>query len=146
MAESQIKLPVAKGPMALVIIVGLIVFRLLSIGESDDPDLKAAVERELLTRMGSSIGTMLEDIDPTDSASVNELLERSDIEGIDVHSIRVSKPLLAFGSSDGAIVRVEFTLPGRSSEIEYWLFEHSIAAGWRYRRPSSVVLYYLNFF
>ncbi len=146
MAESNLQIPLAKGPLALVIIVGVIVVRLLSIGESDDPKLRAAIDRELLSKMGGSIGTVLEDIDPADSASIDALVEMSNSANIAVHSVRVSKPLLAFGSSDDAIVRVEYTLPGQSAETDFWRFEHSIAGGWRYQRPSSIVAYYLNFF
>ncbi len=143
MAESNFKI---KGPFALVIVAGLIVFRLLSIGESDDPDLKSAVERQLLSHMGGSVSDMLADIDPEDGAQIDELLEMSDMSAIEIHSMRVSKPLFGgFGSSVEAIVRVDFTLPGQAEETEYWRFTHSTAAGWRYRRPASIAIYYLNF-
>lgn len=146
MSEKGLKLPLAKGPLAFVIIAALLVLRFLTIGEVNDPQLEAAIRTELLSQMGGSISQTIDDVDTTDAGKVEALMEMADAESIALHSVHVSKPLLSFGSSVEAIVRVEYTLPGQQRTIEYWRFSDSAAAGWRYRRPANIASYYLNFF
>ncbi len=146
MSDTRVNIPLAKGPLAIVIIGALLVIRFMTIGEVNDPELDTAIRAELLNDVGASVSQALEDLDPADGNAIDELVQLSDAENITLHSVKVSKPLLAFGSSTDAIVRVEFTLPGRTRRTEYWRFTHSTAAGWRYRRPASVFSYYLNFF
>lgn len=146
MADTKIKIPLARGPLAILIIGALLVVRFITIGEVNDPQLDAAIRTQLLSDMGASVSQALDDLDPADGNAIDELVRLSDTENITLHSVKVSKPLLSFSSSTEAIVRVEFTLPGRSRTTEYWRFTHSTVAGWRYRRPASVVSYYLNFF
>ena len=146
MPDSEVKIPLAKGPLALVILAAFLVLRFLTIGEVDDPDLEAAIRTELLSQMGSSISQMIDDVDPADAGDVAALTELADASNITLHSVRVSKPLLSFGSSVDAVVRVEYTLPGQSRATEYLRFTDSAAAGWRYRRHANVASYYLNFF
>ena len=145
MAENTINIPL-KGPVALVVIAVVLVIRFLTIGESNDAALRAAVQQQLLNDMGASVSQALDELDARDGRAVDELVELSNAENITLHSVKISKPLLSLGSSTDTVVRVDFTLPGRSRTTEYWRFTHSSVAGWRYRRPVTVASYYLNFF
>ena len=49
-----------------------------------------------------------------------------------------------FSDSEDVVVRVDFSLPEAEPRREYWRFEHSVIGGWRYRRPTTIVAYYLN--
>ncbi len=145
MDSLRIKSPAVTGTAALAILAVLFVAQLASIGESDDAGLELAIRSELVLRMGGSVGEMLENLDPRDSAAVDGVVAAANADNIDVHSMRVSKPLFDFDDSFEAVVRVEFTLPGEERTTQYWRFTHSVIAGWRYRRPTSMVFYYLNF-
>ena len=145
MADNTINVPL-KGPVALVVIAVVLAVRFLTIGESNDAALEAAIQQRLLSDMGASVSHALDELDTRDGRAVDELIELSNAENIALHSVKVSKPLLALSSSTDTVVRVEFTLPGRARTTEYWRFTHSSVAGWRYRRPVTIASYYLNFF
>jgi hypothetical protein len=136
------------GPAALVVVVGiLLVFggRIVSRGETDDPRLEREVRQELMIRQGMATGQELDRLTEgeVDREAVARLTELSDAEGIRIHSMKVSAPL---GSSDQRIVEVEFTLPGQGRLTEYWVFDRRGLGGWDYRRRTTKLSYYLNFF
>ncbi len=124
--------------MVLVLVV-----RLATLGETNDPALEVAIHAELQNELGNELGKIIEDFEPTSEEAVAAVLERADHENITLHSIRVSKPLLS--SAAQAIVRLEYSLPGVNRRTEYWHFDHGAVAEWRYRYGSNAVFYYLNF-
>lgn len=143
----QLQLKGKAGIGGLLLVAGLVGLRVASLGESDDPELRRAVQAELLTRMGARTGQDLADIDDVrdvDAETVGDLLARSNPLGIEVHSMRVSRPILAASSSEDVVVQVEFSLPRAEPEREYWLFRHSAVGGWEYRRTTTALSYYLN--
>jgi hypothetical protein len=135
------KIPLTFG-LVLLAAVGLV--RVATLGETNDPALREAVRAELLNDLGARTSKELASFDASKGDGV-ALAKRADPAGIDVHSTKVSKPLISFSSSENAVVLVEYSLPDGPRRSEYWLFEHSAAAGWRYRRETSSLSYYLNF-
>lgn len=146
MAEAQIDLSGGKGLLAAVGVAVLVLVRLFTLGESEDRELHAAIRAHLLNDLGANLGKALEDFDPGDPQAVSAILERADAKGIKLHSVKVSKPVLSFGSNTKTIVYSEFTLPGEGREDAYWRFSDQMIGGWRYRGRSSAASYYLNFF
>lgn len=146
MADAQINLSGGKGLLAAAGVVVLVLIRLFTLGESDDPALHAAIRAHLMNDLGGNLGKALEDFDPGDPQAVSAILERADATGIKLHSVKVSKPVLSFGSTTKAIIYCEFTLPGEGRESVYWRFSDQMIGGWRYRGGSSAASYYLNFF
>jgi hypothetical protein len=143
--ETTFKFTGKKAMIVLGVVIVLVLLRLMTIGESNDPKLREAIRMELMNRLGGRTGQALSEIDKTDPEAVRALAEQADPEGIQVHSMKVSKPLLSFGSKEDVIVQVEFSLPGSFKQKEYWRFKHSLIAGWRYKRRSTALSYYLNF-
>ena len=134
------------GSIIAVLAVGA---RFTTLGESNDPDLLKAVRAELVLRLGARISDDLgaiQSVEEMDTEAAQTLLERADAEGITVHSMTLSKPLLTFATSEKVVVLVEYSFPQGAREREYWLFEHSIIAGWRYRWKTTKFWYYTNVF
>ncbi len=146
MAQMNFEFSGRKGLIALAGVVLLLVVQLASIGETKDSALKEAIHAELKNKMGRELSKVLKDVDPTSEEGVAAVLAQTDDENIILHSAQVSKPLLTFSSKTKTIVRLEYTMPGVNRSLEYWRFEHSVIAGWRYRYNTGVVSYYLNFF
>ena len=133
----------------LIVAVFAVGARVMTLGESDDPGLLEATRAELVLRLGERISDDLSaigSVEELDTEAAGSLLERADSEGITVHSMTVSKPLLTFSTSEEVVVLVEYSLPQGPREKEYWLFEHSLIAGWRYIYRTTAFSYYSNFF
>lgn len=124
-----------------VLVLILFAVRFATIGEVNDDKLTAAIRAELANDLGNNLGQALQE-NKHDIATLTELANPANI---DVYSTAVSKPLLSTGSVTRAVVKVHYALPEQNSVQEYWLFEHSALAGWRYRQRSSALSYYLNF-
>lgn len=135
------------GWAAIAIAVVFVGYRLMTLGNSEDPELRAAVKAELVNDLGGQLGEALETHNGAYSEQdMQRLVDLADRNAIVVLSTKVSKPLLSFGSSEKAIVQVRFSLPEQPVRQEYWRFSHSVLAGWRLRsRHSSALSYYLNF-
>lgn len=145
----EIKLTPKSGLIVVVIAIAVVAVRFATLGESDDPSLRQAVIAELTIRLGGRTGADIDAIEAAggvDEESARRLAERADPEGIQVHSMSVSGPLLSPSSRESMVVRVEYSLPQAARRREYWAFDHSTMAGWRYRRPTTALSYYLNFF
>lgn len=144
MSEVTFKTKPIHGVAAAVVAVVFIGLRLATMGESDDPELRAAVQAELLNDLGGNLGRALEDVDVSDPADIAAVLELADEANIDIHSIQLSRPILSMSTNEKTIARVEYTLPGASRRSEYWRMSNGLVGGWRYRGPSTQVSYYLN--
>jgi len=132
--------------VVLVVALGAIGYRGATLGESDDPQLRRAIQGELLNRLGGRIGEDLSGItvDDINSETLGRLLGRANLAEIEVHSMKAAHPILSWASEEEVVVLVEFSLPEAERDKEYWLFDHSAASGWRYRRPANAISYYLS--
>ncbi len=145
MSEIRFEPRPVHGLAALAVVVALVLVKIATLGETGDPKLHAAIERELMNHLGGRIGQEIDTLDTEDEAAVAAFTARARPDGIEVHSASVSKPLLAVGTRTKAVVRIEYTLPDGPRETVYWRMEHSTIAGWRYHRPTFALMYYLNF-
>ena len=143
----QIKITRTFGVIGLIIAAAAVGLRFATLGESGDPGLHEAIRAELVLRLGGRTGmdlNAIENVEDIDANAARNLLARADAAGIQVHSASVSKPLLSIASSEEVVVRVEYSLPQGPREKEYWLFRHSVIAGWRYLRQVTILSYYTN--
>lgn len=138
MADVKFELSAKSGVVAALVAVVVIGVRFATLGEVDDAKLDAAITAELRDDLPRELIRVVE---AGDAHGAAEALE----EGVRIHSTSVSKPLFSFSSSSDAVVRVEYSLLDAPLQTEYWEFEHSMIAGWRYRRISNQASYYLNF-
>lgn len=134
------------GLVGLVLLVALLGFRLATIGEQKDPDLERTIRMELQNHLSQRTGAQLEKLDPQNTTAVKALVRQADASGIELHSMRVSKPLLGFSSTTEAVIRLEYQLPEGDPVTAYWRMTHSAVGGWRYVRETFPLSYYLNFF
>ncbi len=144
MPEKQIELTGKTGLFALVLILGFVGFKLLSFDRNTDPELRDAVMVQLRNELGASAN--FEKNYLNEAEDYEESDEGSDPFGISIYSIYVSKPLLNYSSNQKAIVKVHFSLPGKSREVAYYQFRDSLIGGWSYDYPSTAYAYYSNFY
>jgi hypothetical protein len=144
MSESTFKFGGLAGLIVLVAVAAVVFYRAGTIGEVDDPKLDREIRSELRLRLGERTGRSISNLDRNDPDAVNVFIQNTDPDAIEIHSTRVSKPVLSFGTRKKTVVRVEYRLPGDHRRTEYWEFKKSLG-GWRYRRETSAVSYYLNF-
>jgi hypothetical protein len=145
----EIQLKGKVGVIGLIVVILALGIRITTLGESNETALRQAVGAELVLRLGGRISDDLASIgsvEAMDAEATQTLLERADSEGITVHSMIVSKPVLTFASSEDVVVQVEYSLPQGPRQKEYWLFQHSVIAGWRYRYQTTAWAYYTNLF
>ena len=146
MAEIKMSFKGWKAVAALIVVAFLMGFRFFMMGNADDPKLDKEVRKELMLELGGQTQQQLASLDPMDAQGALDLAEKFNADKIEIHSLRTSKPLPGLSDSGDIIVQVDYTLPGGTRQKEFWLFKHSLIAGWRYQRPSTALSYYLNFF
>lgn len=146
--EKKIKFSGRSGMVIALGVVAYVIVSILSFGESKDADLREKVKAELRNELAGMVSQAQKDYDPMDEASARAYLEATNVDKIDIHSIKVSKPLLSLSSNQKAIVRVEFQLPGEGQErrIKFFEFRHSWVGGWTGGLTSSSFAFYSNFF
>lgn len=145
MAEVKLRLTGIQGAAALAVIIVVVIVRWATIGERDDEKLRAAVRGELMNELGGLTSEALTQLEEGDYEGALAVAQQADPAKIEIHATSVSKPLLSLSSSEDVVVRIDYSLPDRTRHTKYWRFEHSLAAGWRFRRPSTAFSYYANF-
>ncbi len=148
MPKKQLQFSMKSGIGAVVTALLFIGINLLTIGESNDPELRRAVEMELRNEMAGMVSSAQENYDSSDEESVRDYIEATDVRKIKIYSIRVSKPIFAFSSDSTAVVKVDYKLPGpgKSRKSIYYSFKHSVLGGWTGGVETTSFSYYSNFF
>jgi len=140
------KKPVIAG---LILIVILVVIRLVTFSNSQDPALEKAV-REVLwsTYSGIHLGPEINKIrEEGDYSKVDSLLKKASPDAITIEQISRSEPLMSWSSKQEVIVRVHYRFPEDTEiQTEYMKFSHGIVSDWIYRHDTTAASYYLNFF
>ena len=132
--------------VVLILIVGVVI-RLAAFSHSTDSALEKKVRAQLWMNYGSQLGKEIDRIKSEgDYGSASSLTEKAKPAAIVIKQISYSKPLLFWSSSQDAIVRVHYRFPDDTkTRTKYMRFNHSVLAGWIYRRESTVLSYYMNF-
>ena len=145
MSEVKFSFSGRTGIIAAVVVVLIVLVRLTTLGENSDAALEKAIYAELRNELGGELGRALDDVDITSEEDIEDVLAYTEDNAIELHSVKVSKPLMSFSSSEKTIVRIEYSLPGGDPRTQYWRFKHALAGGWLYQYETTVVSYYLNF-
>jgi hypothetical protein len=145
--EKTIKFNGVTALIALVAVIGFVLFRIATMGSNTDPDLEKLVRQELLSNSATASVEALKDM------WKNKTLETGSVKKLDPFNIQLlelnsSQPLLSASSSERVIVYVKFLIPSSSEPMERYMdFTHHQAGNrWRYNYDSSVVSYYFNLF
>jgi len=139
------------GIVVVVIAVLVVITRLLSVGEVNDPALKKAVQQQLLIDSISEVSEYIKQKtydEPDNLDIVNQL----SLKLVDIKKLRTSQKLFSFSSVQDVVVHVEYSLqtnPNLTREsylrFQYGAFSSDNSA-WSYQFPSSKVSFYLNLF
>lgn len=134
-------------PAAIGLIVLVLVFRLFSLQNTDDPDLRKAIIAELQPELMQQATQTIARQGAGNRAQISAMNTiGAPEEQLQIFRLRLSKPLLSFGSEERVIVALDYALsPELPMRHEYWAFDKSLIAGWRYRYRSSALSFYLNF-
>lgn len=128
--------------MAILVTIGMPVYRLSMNGESHDPDLlqqvqthiRAGVTREYLPEMQAAIRAQ-------DEGRLSGLMDTVRDDFISVDSVSVTRSVLR--RNDLAIVRVQYRAGGEP-KTEYMAFRYNLIGGWIFQRRSTAFSYYTN--
>jgi hypothetical protein len=145
--EQTIKFNGISGIIALVAVIGFVLFRIATMGNNTDPDLEKAVRQELLS---DSAGASVETLKAMwkNRTLGKDSIKKLDPFNIDILKLSSSQPLFSTSSNERVIVYVKYMIPSRSEPMErYMEFTHyALGNRWRYNYDTSNISYYFNLF
>ncbi len=127
MAETTFQFSEPTVVIALAVVMVVLVFRVMTLGESGSPALEKPGRAKLRNVSGGLLGEVLDDIDVDDE----EVFELSDDDNNIIYSTKVSTPLWSRSINHEVIARVEYETPGENIEAVYRRFDDSVVGGWR---------------
>ena len=138
------------GVAALVIAVALLGvsgMRILSLGNSTDPALKAAVRQALWVSLMGETGEKVARI--RESGDYSEALgtvANAAPASIMILTLGASRPIFSWTSSERVVVHVKYRVQGSERIRERYLeYKHGlIGNSWSFQYDSTLVSYYLN--
>jgi hypothetical protein len=147
---SEIQFSGKTGVVALIAVIALAVFRLISFSDVKDPDVLKVIQDELVSEwrhnqlpqftVALKAGNLEES-----GLNENDLISPK----LELHKVKASQPILSFSSNQKVVYEVKFTIKGasgkESSGIKYYEMEHSLISKPRLKRDSSQFSFYMNF-
>ncbi len=138
------------GVIAFLFVVGIVGFRILSLSSVQDPELNAKLLTELQSDAGNEVSKLLAEQKAAPTKDLSQLASgvgQLVNEKPTIHSVSVSTPLLSYSSSAKSVIKVDFSLPGRSKRtIRYYRAKDSLVGGWIIGQETTIIAFYLNFF
>ncbi len=131
---------------AVLLAIGFVGYRaFLHSTLPDDPKVRQELELSLMSEIAGAITTDTEAIqakmDSGDKEGAAKLAE-----GLLTRKIEIGE-LAMRGSGDNIIIRAHYTVhgpDGPEEAIGYFRFSHSPVTGWRYRRETTILSWYLK--
>ena len=153
MAEYNFKLTGWKAVIAIVVLVLIIVFRIVSMSDKRT-DEKLMNEINLLLQseyLPSDVAKMKEMYETGNMEELSEFAKSMVATKIDIKSVKASFPMFNFSTKrKDVVVKVVYTIRDadriRESNERYDLFTYyPLVKNWRHKYKTSAVSYYLNF-
>lgn len=153
MSEHKIELTGGKALAALVVLFGIVIFRLATFDDGkDDGALMRELEMKLQSEYLPSDARQLDEA--YDSGDLNQLEDVATSVAstrLNVEKVNLSYPLFKFSSTKDVVVKVSYSLDDvagtRKKGTHYYRYKHnSVGNTWRFRYETGVASYYLNFF
>ena len=152
MAEVEFKLSGWQAAVAIVVIVGVLIGRVVSFGDaSGDSELMKKLDLELTTEyFPGDVDRLRGTLDTGDRDEISRTAKSVATTKLTIKSVRTSYPLFNFDANRNVIVRVDYSLDdgfdNREEGTKYYRFIHkSMVNVWEYRSQTSAAFYYLNF-
>jgi hypothetical protein len=152
MTQLNIHLKGWHSALAVVVIIGLVIFRFMSFQDkTDDKNLMKLIETHILSDyFPEEVARMQASVDSGDKDLMAQTVESVTSAKPVIESVKISSPLLSFSSPRDVVVKVVYGLsegPGiRDRKTVYYTVRHGgIGNTWRHRYESNILSYYLNF-
>lgn len=152
MSEVKINLKGWQAVVVLVVLAGIVIVRLATIGdETDDSALMKKLEVQVICDyFPNEAAKLRKAFDSGDPDELQEAVESVTTAKLNIESVKTSSPLFDFSPSKDVVVKVTYSLEDasgtRDRKTKYYLFKYgSLGNNWSYRYETNVVRYYLNF-
>jgi len=148
MPEKTIKLSGLNAIIASVILLGVVLVRVTSIGQNTDEELMSALNIQLMSEFyPNQVARLKAALMQTDLDAIEEDASSILKAKINISAVITSYPVMDFSSPKNVIVKVTYTLDdGASDRIKFYRFkEVLLGSKWLYQAESNVISFYLNF-
>ncbi len=152
MPQYEFKLTGAQAAIGAVVIAGIVMFRLTTVGDQvTDEALMKQLEIQLTSEyLPEHVAKMKAMWESGTKEEVANLGEYATSTKLNILSVQASYPLFSFASSQDVIVKVEYSVDNAQGNIqsgtEYYRFTHSVVGNtWSYQHDTGETAYYLNF-
>ncbi len=152
MAQLNIDLKGWYAAVAVVIIIGLVIFRFLSFQDkTDDKNLMKLIETHIVSDyFPEEVARLQASVDSGDTDLMAQTVESVTGARPVIESVKISAPLLSFSSSEDVEVKVVYSLSEgsgtRDRKTVYYQVRHGVIGNtWQHRYESNALSYYLNF-
>ena len=153
MSEYNIKLTGWKAIAVLIVLLGVVGFRLMTFNDKkNDKALMRQIELQLTTEfLPNDVERLKAAFETGDEDQMQSVAESITSAKLHIGSVQASYPLFDFSTSKDVVVKVSYSLYDasgiRKTGTKYYLLKHgSIGNTWQYKYDTTVVSYYLNFF
>jgi hypothetical protein len=150
MSELKIQLSGWQAILVVIVLIGVIAVRFMTINDMrDDDDLMRHVNRLLMDEYAPHVADRLRSaLDSVDKGEMAESVKSITSTKINIVSVQASYPLFKFSSPKDVVIKVVFSLGSAAEAGEertiYYLFRHGVF-GWQYQYITTSFSYYLNF-
>jgi hypothetical protein len=152
MAQLNIHLKGWHAALAVIVIIGLVIFRFISFQDkTDDKNLMKLIETHIVSDyFPEEVARLQTSVDSGDTDLMAQTVKSVTDARPVIESVKISAPLLSFSSSKDVEVKVVYSLsegPGtRDRKTVYYLVRHGVIGNtWQHRYESNALSYYLNF-
>ena len=150
MSELKIQLTGWQAIIALVVFIGVIVIRLMTLSDMrDDKDLMKQIDTLLMDEYSPYVAEKMRDaVDKGDKDEIENAANSVTTTKVNIVSVQASYPIFKFSLPKDVVIKVVFSLDDATETGEkrtiYYLFKRGVF-GWQYQYITSSLSYYLNF-
>ncbi len=150
MSELKIQIKGWQAIIALVVFIGVIVIRLMTLSDMrDDKDLMKHIDTLLMDEYSPYVAEKMRDaVDKGDKDEIENAANSVTTTKVNIVSVQASYPIFKFSLPKDVVIKVVFSLDDATETGEkrtiYYLFKRGVF-GWQYQYITSSLSYYLNF-
>ncbi|MGD8911616.1 MAG: hypothetical protein PVI97_02485 [Candidatus Thiodiazotropha sp.] len=150
MSELKIQLSGWQAIVGIIILIGVIAVRFVSINDMrDDDDLMQRVNELLMDEYAPHVaGKMRDAYDSGNKDRIATSVKSVTTTKVNIAAVKASYPIFKFSTPKEVVIKVVFSLDSATESGEertiYYLFKHGVF-GWQYQYITTSFSYYLNF-
>lgn len=150
MSELKIQLTGWQAIAAVVVLIGVVAIRFMTLNDMrDDTELIKQIDTLLMDEYSPYVAEKLRAAyDTGNNSKVEKSVESVVNTKVNIVSAQASYPVFDFSAPKDVVVKVVFSLDDTTESVEnrtiYYLFKHG-TFGWQYQYITTSLSYYLNF-